>query len=138
MSDWICGTVRPSIEGGKAGRMSGLLADLAYLERMLHLELHPEQKSMDVVPVSGLVVSSLVRKESEMKTVLEVWDKGSPQVTWSATAEVAAAPPKSVGGGGKKGRRSNSSSSDSSRRPLSIPSRHTARIKRKSSTSLDS
>jgi hypothetical protein len=54
-------------------RILGVLEDLLYLKEMRRLEEHPLEKSQHIVPVSGLVVSSIVRKEKEMATVLEVW-----------------------------------------------------------------
>ncbi len=55
-------------------RIHGVVDDLLYLKDMKRLEENPMEKSMHIVPISGLVVSSIVRKEKEMSTVLEVWE----------------------------------------------------------------
>ncbi len=56
-------------------RVCGVLEDVVYLREMRRLEDHPGEKNPHIVPVSGLVISSIVRKEKEMQTVLEVWDQ---------------------------------------------------------------
>ena len=40
---------------------------------MKRLENNPQEKQLNIVPISGLCVNRFVRKESEMKTVIEVW-----------------------------------------------------------------
>lgn len=55
-------------------RILGVVEDLLYLKEMRRLENNPLEKSPHIVPISGLVVSSIVRKEKEMATVLEVWE----------------------------------------------------------------
>ena len=40
---------------------------------MKRLEDNPQEKQLHIVPISGLCVSRLVRKENELKTVIEIW-----------------------------------------------------------------
>jgi hypothetical protein len=56
-------------------RIVGVLEDVVYLREMRRLEDHPQERNPHIVPVSGLVINSVVRKEKEMQTVLEVWDQ---------------------------------------------------------------
>ena len=56
-------------------RCVGLLSDVVYLREMRRLEDNPGEHNPHIVPISGLVYSSVVRKEKEMLTVIEVWDK---------------------------------------------------------------
>lgn len=53
--------------------MVELVKDLKYLARMRQLETSGE-RVLDVVPVSGLVLSQFYRLENELKTVIELWD----------------------------------------------------------------
>lgn len=58
------------------------MADLQYLLRMRELERQLEEDSfqekvLDVVPISGLIMSQFVRFENELKTALELWDNPS-------------------------------------------------------------
>lgn len=55
-------------------RVKDVLSDILYLREMRRLEDHPQEKNPHIVPVSGLVISSIVRKEKEMATIIEVWD----------------------------------------------------------------
>jgi len=41
---------------------------------MKHLEENPQEKVLDVVPVSGLILGRFIRMENELKTVLELWE----------------------------------------------------------------
>merc|ERR1711991_649788 len=53
-----------------------LLDDLAYLSQMKRLEqaaIGAREKSLHVVPVSGLALGRVVRLEQEMRTVCDVW-----------------------------------------------------------------
>jgi hypothetical protein len=54
-------------------QLSSLLDDIDYLLEMQRLESAPREKSMHIVPISGLCVGRVVRLESEMRTVVEVW-----------------------------------------------------------------
>jgi hypothetical protein len=54
-------------------QLSSLLDDIDYLQEMQRLESAPREKSMHIVPISGLCVGRVVRLESEMRTVVEVW-----------------------------------------------------------------
>ena len=54
-------------------RIKDMLSDVVYLREMRRLEDNPMEKSRDIVPISGLVISSVARKEKEMQTILEVW-----------------------------------------------------------------
>ena len=53
------------------------MKDIEYLEQMKRLEREDiseeeRKKSFHIVPISGLIISILCRKENECKTVLEV------------------------------------------------------------------
>ena len=57
--------------------MEALLKDIEYLETIKRLEISQPTKGkgdLNVVPISGLVLNSFIRLETELKTVLEVWD----------------------------------------------------------------
>ena len=54
-------------------RCVGLLADIQYLREMRRLEDNPQESSPHIIPISGLVYSSIIRKEKEILTVIEVW-----------------------------------------------------------------
>ncbi len=53
--------------------LNQLLDDIAYLKEMKQLEQDTQQRSMHIVPVSGLAIGRMVRLEQEMRTVCEVW-----------------------------------------------------------------
>jgi hypothetical protein len=55
-------------------RVVGVLSDVEYLHEMKRLEDNPQDHNPHIVPVSGLVYSSIIRKEKETLTVLEVWE----------------------------------------------------------------
>ena len=67
-------------------RIGWLIKDLEYLDEMAKME-EPEYKSTNfhIVPVSGLVLSQLLRYQNECKTVLELWDR-------SESSELASRP----------------------------------------------
>ena len=68
------GTGAPSVGRSlKWAQMTELVKDLKYLTRMRQLETSGE-RVLDVVPVSGLVLSQFYRLENELKTVIELWD----------------------------------------------------------------
>ena len=56
-----------------------MMKDIEYLRTMKEMENKVDKggkvKLSNVVPISGLILSSFFRKENEMKTVLELWDK---------------------------------------------------------------
>ena len=56
--------------------MVGLLQDIEYLETIKRLEEEPVagKGNLNVVPITGLVMSAFIRRETELRTVLEVWD----------------------------------------------------------------
>jgi len=56
-------------------QIGGLLDDLEYLSMMSILEEQPELRSQNphIVPITGLVKSSIVRLQNECSTVLELW-----------------------------------------------------------------
>jgi len=54
-------------------RVKDVLDDVVYLREMRRLEDSPEERHPHIVPVTGLTISSLVRKEKEMTTIVEVW-----------------------------------------------------------------
>ncbi len=58
-----------------AARFRSVLADCDYLRTMRRLEDNLGEHNPHIVPVSGLIMSSLVRKEKECLTILEVWDR---------------------------------------------------------------
>ena len=59
--------------------MTELVKDLKYLARMRQLETSGE-RVLDVVPVSGLVLSQFYRLENELKTVIDqLRDLPAPQ-----------------------------------------------------------
>ena len=41
-----------------------MVKDLEYIRKMKHLEEHPEERVLDVVPVGGLVVGTFVRLDN--------------------------------------------------------------------------
>jgi len=46
----------------------------------------PEYKVLDIVPISGLVLSFFVRQENELRTVLDLWDHNNEVVSDSQVA----------------------------------------------------
>lgn len=75
--------------GGEASnrQLASLLDDIQYMTEMKRLESHPEEKSMHIVPISGLCVGRILRLESEMRTVVEVWGSKYPSVEESVLIE---------------------------------------------------
>lgn len=69
---------RKTLPAESVAWMSSMIADLRYLTRMKELEAQldegTQEKVLDIVPVSGLVIGNFVRLENELKTVLELWD----------------------------------------------------------------
>ena len=65
-----------------------LLDDLEYLFDMRRLEDNPREKSMHIVPISGLCVGRVVRLESEMRTVVEVWGAQFANAYRSSSASI--------------------------------------------------
>jgi hypothetical protein len=60
--------------------LEGLVRDIEYLETVIEIEKHPGiNAGLNIVPISGLIMGTFVRKENELKTVLEVWD---PHYRW--------------------------------------------------------
>jgi hypothetical protein len=54
-----------------------LISDLAYFEDMRRLEAHPEEKTLDCVPITGLLIGSFMRMKVQHETCLEVWSKSN-------------------------------------------------------------
>ena len=51
-----------------------MIKDIEYLEKMKNLESSKRRtRTLDVVPITGLVIGLFVRLENECKTVLELW-----------------------------------------------------------------
>lgn len=70
--------VQAQLEGcqhGDVARFRSVVADCEYLRTMRRLEENLSEHNPHIVPVSGLIMSSLVRKEKECLTILEVWDR---------------------------------------------------------------
>jgi hypothetical protein len=66
------------MQPSEANRIESLLKDVEYLQKIQEME-NPEAQAaqqargLDVVPISGLVMSGIHRMENVLKTVLEVW-----------------------------------------------------------------
>lgn len=58
-------------------QIEDIIADVEYLSTMKILEKNPEKRSHypHIVPISGLAQSSIVRLQSECRTVLEMWTR---------------------------------------------------------------
>lgn len=56
-------------------QINDMIKDVEYLSMMETLEKEPEKRHLHphIVPISGLVESSIVRLQSECRTVLEMW-----------------------------------------------------------------
>ena len=58
--------------------ITDVLKDIEYLQAIKMMEMNPETgalgKNLNVVPISGLIMSEFYRKENELKTILEQWD----------------------------------------------------------------
>ncbi|GAM28924.1 hypothetical protein SAMD00019534_121000 [Acytostelium subglobosum LB1] len=61
-----------------ASSIDDLLSDLEYLREMIHLEdATTSERSLHIVPISGLVMNTFARIENELKTVVELWNSSS-------------------------------------------------------------
>ena len=70
--------VEMQMELPKDDWVDSALADLKYISRMRDLEQQLEEgsfqeKVLDVVPISGLIMGQFVRLENELKTAQELW-----------------------------------------------------------------
>ena len=54
-------------------KVGNRIKDLEYLLEMKRLEDNLLEKQLHIVPVSGLCYGRIVRKENELKTVIEIW-----------------------------------------------------------------
>jgi len=66
---------KEKFESGEMRQVNDMVMDVEYLAMMEYLETHPEElvNHPHIVPISGLVKSSIVRLQNECTTVLELW-----------------------------------------------------------------
>lgn len=71
-------------------KIEELLKDVEYIFKIREMEgIQQEKKSLDHVPISGLIASRFYRLENELRTSLEVWtpDEDSSEVSSCSTEE---------------------------------------------------
>eukprot|EP01102_Stenamoeba_stenopodia_P006312 TRINITY_DN172_c0_g1_i1.p1 TRINITY_DN172_c0_g1~~TRINITY_DN172_c0_g1_i1.p1 ORF type:complete len:941 (+),score=160.26 TRINITY_DN172_c0_g1_i1:162-2984(+) len=57
-----------------------LMKDIKTLKKMKGMEsARPDKKSLDIVPISGLIIGRFVRQENELKTAIELWNRPRKQ-----------------------------------------------------------
>eukprot|EP01132_Coremiostelium_polycephalum_P004925 gene4925-6139_t len=84
---------KESFEKGKLHQMERLIKDIEYVLEMKRLENNPNEKRLDIVPISGLAFSRIHRLENETRTVLDFWkhldnQPGSVVVVGSPTLSI--------------------------------------------------
>eukprot|EP00013_Stygamoeba_regulata_P001711 CAMPEP_0177637830 /NCGR_PEP_ID=MMETSP0447-20121125/5172_1 /TAXON_ID=0 /ORGANISM="Stygamoeba regulata, Strain BSH-02190019" /LENGTH=1163 /DNA_ID=CAMNT_0019139767 /DNA_START=231 /DNA_END=3723 /DNA_ORIENTATION=- len=76
----VCNVFTNTMNEQVRAKLLDLVKDLQYLQtiKILDTGVHNERQQkgdLNIVPISGLIFSVLKRKENELRTVLEVWDK---------------------------------------------------------------
>ena len=72
--------IQDTLDSTLVRQINDMIKDVEYLSMMEKLEKDPAQRSNypHIVPISGLVESSIVRLQSECRTVLEMWTPSVP------------------------------------------------------------